>query len=137
MICDDVVFRSVSYITLPSSAVLFAYCMQSRCVYIKSIGTRARHKNMPVPPADGFMRGTMTGALWCSLGLVREELGEEEEEEEEGTLDDSLSPLLMARAEGLALLSRLWGFGTEFSRGRRENEEMRPKKKHKVVGGLY
>lgn len=51
-------------------------------------------------PVDGFMRGTMTGALLCSLGLVRDELVEEEEDdEEEGTLADSLSPLFMARTE--------------------------------------
>lgn len=50
-------------------------------------------------PADGFIRGTMTGALLCSLGVVRDELVEEEEGEEEGTLEDSLSPLFMARTE--------------------------------------
>lgn len=49
-------------------------------------------------PADGFIRGTMTGALVCSLGVVRVELVEEEEDEEEGTLD-TLSPLFMARTE--------------------------------------
>lgn len=50
-------------------------------------------------PADGFIRGTMTGALLCSLGVVRDELVEEEEGEEEGTLEDSRSPLFMARTE--------------------------------------
>lgn len=57
----------------------------------------------------------MTGALLCSLGLVRDELVEEEEGEEEGTLEDSLSPLFIARTEWLTLLSRLLGFGNEFS----------------------
>lgn len=57
----------------------------------------------------------MTGALLCSLGLVRDEFVEEEEGEEEGTLEDSLSPLFMARTEWLTLLSRLLGFGNEFS----------------------
>lgn len=50
-------------------------------------------------PADGFMRGTMTGALLCSLGVVRDEHVEEEEGEEEGTLEDSLAPLFIARTE--------------------------------------
>ena len=66
------------------------------------------------------MRGTMTGALLCSLGLVRDELGEEEEEEEQGTLVDSLSPLFMASTEWPASLSALLGFGNEFSGRRRE-----------------
>ena len=59
------------------------------------------------------MSGTMTGALLCSLGLVMEELGEEEE----GTLGESLSPLLIARADGLVLLLKLFSFGNEFSAG--------------------
>lgn len=50
-------------------------------------------------PADGLIRGTMTGALLCSLGVVRDEFVEEEEGEEEGTPEDSLSPLFMARTE--------------------------------------
>ena len=50
-------------------------------------------------PADGFIRGTMTGALLCSLAMVRDELVEEEEGEEEETMEDSLSPLFMARTE--------------------------------------
>lgn len=50
-------------------------------------------------PVDGFMSGTMTGALLCSLGVARDKLVEEEDDEEEGTLADSLSPLLMARTE--------------------------------------
>lgn len=51
-------------------------------------------------PADGFIRGTITGAPLCSFGVVRDKLVEEEEgEEEEGTLEDSLSPLFMARTE--------------------------------------
>lgn len=41
----------------------------------------------------------MTGALLCSLGVVRDEFVEEEEGEEEGTLEDSLSPIFMARTE--------------------------------------
>ena len=61
------------------------------------------------------MSGTMTGALLCSLGLVMEELGEEDEDE--GTLGDSLSPLLMATADGLVLLLKLLIFGPEFSAG--------------------
>ena len=47
-------------------------------------------------PADGFMRGTITGALLCSLRVVKDELVEEEVGEEEGMLDGSLSPLFMA-----------------------------------------
>lgn len=67
-------------------------------------------------PAEGLIRGTMTGALLCSLGLVRGGFAEEEEEgEEEGTLEDSRSPLFMVRTEGLTLVSRLLGFGEEFS----------------------
>lgn len=53
---------------------------------------------MNLLPADGFMRGTITGALLCSLG-VRDELVEDEEGEDKGTLEDSLSPLFMARTE--------------------------------------
>ena len=69
------------------------------------------------------MSGTMTGALLCSLGLVRAELGEEEEEEEEqGTLVDSLSPLFMASTEWPASLSVPLGFGNEFSGRRRETQ---------------
>ena len=64
------------------------------------------------------MRGTMTGALLCSLWLVRDELGEEDEEEEQGMLVDSLSPLFMASTEWPASLSAPLGFGNEFS-GRR------------------
>lgn len=41
----------------------------------------------------------MTGALLCSLGVVRVELVEEEDGEEDGTLNDSLSALFMARTE--------------------------------------
>lgn len=41
----------------------------------------------------------MTGALLCSLGVVRDKLVEEEDDEEEGTLADSLSALFMARTE--------------------------------------
>lgn len=41
----------------------------------------------------------MTGALLCSLGVVKDELVEEEEGEEEGTLEDSLTPLFIARTE--------------------------------------
>lgn len=66
-------------------------------------------------PADGFIRGTIMGVLLCSLGLVKEEELGKEEEVEEGTLDDSLSPLLMGSAEGLTLLFKLLDFGTEFS----------------------
>lgn len=50
-------------------------------------------------PADGLMRGTMTGALLCSLGVVRDEFVEEEEGEEDGTLEDSFSPIFMAGTE--------------------------------------
>lgn len=67
----------------------------------------------------------MTGALLCSLGEVREELVEEEEGEEEGTLEDSLSPLFMARTECPTLVSKLLGFGNEFS-------ERRPKRNDKL-----
>lgn len=56
----------------------------------------------------------MTGALLCSLG-VASDAEEEEEGEEEGMLEDSLSPVFMARTDGLALASRLLGFGEEFS----------------------
>lgn len=41
----------------------------------------------------------MTGALLCSLGVVMVELAEEEEGEEDGTLEESLSPLFMAKTE--------------------------------------
>lgn len=42
----------------------------------------------------------MTGAPLCSFGVVRDKLVEDEEgEEEEGTPEDSLSPLFMARTE--------------------------------------
>lgn len=62
------------------------------------------------------MRGTMTGALLCSLGMVSDGFAEEKEEgEEEGTLGGSLSPVFMVRTLGLALVSRLLGFGEEFS----------------------
>lgn len=62
------------------------------------------------------MRGTMTGAFLCSLGMVRAGFAEEKEEgEEEGTLGGSLSPVFMARTLGLTLVSRLLGFGEEFS----------------------
>lgn len=61
------------------------------------------------------MRGTITGALLCSLGMVRDEFLREEEGEDEGTLEDSLSPLFMARTDWLTLVSRLLGFGNEFS----------------------
>lgn len=57
----------------------------------------------------------MTGALLCSLGVVMDELVEEEEGEEDGTLEESLSPLFMARTEWLTFASRLLGFGNEFS----------------------
>lgn len=50
-------------------------------------------------PADGFIRGTMTGALLCSLGVVRVELVEEEDGEVDGTLKDSLSTLFIGRTE--------------------------------------
>lgn len=67
-------------------------------------------------PADGLIRGTMTGALLCSLEVVRDEFVEEEEEgDEDGTLEDSLSPLFMARTDWLTLASKLLGFGEEFS----------------------
>lgn len=67
-------------------------------------------------PAEGLIRGTMTGAPLCSLGVVRDGFAEEEEEgEEEGMLEDSLSPVFMARTEGLTLVSMLLGFGEEFS----------------------
>lgn len=78
----------------------------------------ACHASIPV---DGFIRGTMTGALLCSLGEVREELVEEEVGEEEGTPEDSLSPLFMARTEGPTLASTLLGFGTEFSERHNQN----------------
>lgn len=59
------------------------------------------------------MRGTMTGAL---LGMVRDGFAEEKEEgEEEGMLAGSLSPAFMGRTLGLTLVSRLLGFGEEFS----------------------
>lgn len=57
----------------------------------------------------------MTGALLCSLEVVRDEQVEEEEGEEEGTLEDSLSPLFMARTDWPTLASRLLSFGNEFS----------------------
>lgn len=41
----------------------------------------------------------MTGALLCSLWVVRDELVDEEDGEEEGTLDESLSPVFMARTD--------------------------------------
>lgn len=67
-------------------------------------------------PAEGLIRGTMTGALLCSLVVAWDEFAEEEEEgEEEGTLEASLSPVFMVRTEGLTLVSRLLGFGDEFS----------------------
>lgn len=60
------------------------------------------------------MRGTMTGALLCSLGMVRDGFAEEKEEgEEDGTLGGS--PVFMVRTLGLTLVSRLLGFGEEFS----------------------
>ncbi len=61
----------------------------------------------------------MTGALLCSLGVVREELVEEEEGEEEGTLEDSLSPLFMVRTDWQTFVSRFLGFGNEFSKKNR------------------
>lgn len=57
----------------------------------------------------------MTGALLCSFGVVRDELVEEEEGDEDGTPEDSLSPLLFGRTKWLTLVSRLLGFGKEFS----------------------
>lgn len=74
------------------------------------------HLFVPYPvPAEGFISGTMTGALLCSFGVLRDEFVEEEEGEEEGTPEDSRSPPFMARTEWLTLVSRLLGFGDEFS----------------------
>lgn len=67
----------------------------------------------------------MTGALLCSFGVVMDELVEEEEEEEgeeEGTAEDSRSPPFMARTEWLTLVSRLLGFGDEFSGEQKQNK---------------
>lgn len=61
------------------------------------------------------MRGTITGALLCSLRVVKDEHVEEEVGEEEGMLEASLSPLFMASTVWLTLVSRLLGFGNEFS----------------------
>lgn len=72
-------------------------------------------------PADGFIRGTITGAVFCSLEVLRDELVEEEEGDEEGTLEDSLSPLFMARTEWPTLVSRLLCFGNEFSERHKHN----------------
>lgn len=71
-------------------------------------------------PADGLISGTMTGALLCSVWVTMDELvevedDEEDEGEEEGTPVDSRSPPFMARTEWLTLVSRLLGFGEEFS----------------------
>lgn len=57
----------------------------------------------------------MTGALLCSLGVVRDELVEEEEGDVDGMLEESLSPLLVSRTEWPTLVSMLLGFGKEFS----------------------
>lgn len=57
----------------------------------------------------------MTGALLCSFGVVKDELVEEEEGDEEGMPEHSLSPLLFGRTKWLTLVSRLLGFGKEFS----------------------
>lgn len=76
-------------------------------------------------PADGLISGTMTGVLLCSFGAAMDEFVEEEEEEEgeeEGTPEDSRSPPFMARTEWLTLVSRLLGFGDEFSEGQPQNK---------------
>lgn len=91
----------------PRRVLIMCICFPSECAII---------------PADGFMRGTMTGALLCSLGVVRDELVEEEEGEEDGTLGGSLSPLFIVRTVALTLASRLLGFGKEFSERREQNK---------------
>lgn len=45
------------------------------------------------------MSGTITGALFCSMGVLEEVFVDEEEEEDEGTPKDSLSTLFIARTE--------------------------------------
>lgn len=70
---------------------------------MRSLGVedlRRTRQELVMLPADGFIRGTMTGLL-CSLGMVRDVHVEEEEGdgEEEGTPEDSLSPLFVARTE--------------------------------------
>lgn len=73
------------------------------------------------------MRGTMTGALLCSMGMVSEGFAEEKEEgEEEGTLGGSLSPVFMVGTMGLTLVSRLLGFGEEFSERHLELKQFSP-----------
>lgn len=66
----------------------------------------------------------MTGALLCSFGVLRDEFVEEEEGEEEGTPKDSRSPPFMARTEWLTLVSRLLGFGDEFSEEQKKKNIM-------------
>lgn len=67
----------------------------------------------------------MTGALLCSFGVARDEfveadeMEEEGEGEEEGTPEGSRSPPFMARTEWPTLVSRLLGFGDEFSEGQK------------------
>lgn len=57
----------------------------------------------------------------CSFGVARDEFVEEDEMEEEGegeeegTPEGSRSPPFTARTEWLTLVSRLLGFGDEFS----------------------
>lgn len=75
-------------------------------------------------PADGLMRGTMTGALLSSLGVVKDALVEEEDGDDEGALEGSLSPLFMARTEWLTLVSRLLGFGNEFSGTQKDSSKL-------------
>lgn len=68
----------------------------------------------------------MTGALLCSFWVAMDEFveveDEEEEGEEEGTPEDSRSPPFMARTEWLTLVSRLLGFGEEFSDKQKQNK---------------
>lgn len=67
-------------------------CERQQCIFL--------HVSSHIPlPAEGLIRGTMTGALLCSLGAVNDKFVEEEEGEEEGMPEDSLSPLFMARTE--------------------------------------
>lgn len=76
-------------------------------------------------PADGLISGTMTGALLSSFWVAMDEFVEEEDDEEgdeEGTPEDSRSPPFMARTEWLTLVSRLLGFGEEFSEEQKQNK---------------